>query len=69
VTEEEPIGPDSPFLALHLGVITAHSVGNSGTPMESCGWEVDEIAEVLVRGRWPKGVVNRGAVTARWDMA
>ena len=68
VTETEPIEPDNPLLELDKLVLTPHNVGNSDAATERGWWEADEALFALAHGRWPRSVVNRGAVAPRWTL-
>jgi D-3-phosphoglycerate dehydrogenase len=60
VFEEEPLPAGSPLLGLANVVLTPHTAGMSEASVRRVKREVGQAAAAVLRGRWPKSVVNPG---------
>ena len=68
VMKSEPPEPDNPLLHMENVFITPHMAAyNHQFPDLQFQASVEKIVD-LVRGRWPKSVVNRDSVKSRWDL-
>ena len=64
--QEDPPDPENPLLSLPQVIVTAHSAHYSETAMDILKQRPDQAIYELLRGKWPKGMIN-GEVKAAYE--